>query len=293
MRRGSPRAALFCGQVAGRVRISEVAAESRSVDHHGMALRSSHSDGDVMANVFKYGLVPQRLLLGRLRRIGVVLDPYFLFREGARPHQTDWPELAREFPKALVLEASDIAAVAACTWWNTVERIRARFDKGHVCIVLKNGGRIAGYTWADLAEVNGSACDYALDPDEAYLYDAFIVPKLRGRKLAPYMRAESYKHLRQMGRHTLYSISECFNTPAIKFKEKLNAEVVRLYLHIRLGRRELGQWLLKDYETQRRSTRAAKLNRSGILFARSTFDPRGRRCLDTRRPWRTPWIESP
>ena len=139
-----------------------------------------------MANVFKYGLVTQRLL-GRLRRIGVVLDPYFLFREGARPHQTDWPELAREFPSS-VLEASDTAAVAACTWWNTVELIRARLDKGHVCIVVKNGGRIAGYTWADPAEVNNSACDYALDPDEAYLYDAFIVPELRGRKLAPYMR---------------------------------------------------------------------------------------------------------
>ena len=52
------------------------------------------------------------------------------------------------------------------------------------------------------------------------------------------MRAESYKHLRQMRRHTFYSTSECFNTPAIRFKEKLNADVVRLYLHIKIGRRE-------------------------------------------------------
>ena len=54
--------------------------------------------------------------------------------------------------------------------------------------------------------------------------------------------------IRYLTGDTPLSTSECFNTPAIKFKEKLNAEVVRLYLHIKLGRRELGQWLLKDYE---------------------------------------------
>ena len=83
-----------------------------------------------------------------------------------------------------VLKAA-IVAIAACTWWNTVERIRARLDKGHVCIVLKNGGRIAGYTWADLAEVNNSACDYALDPDEAYLYDGSPCPSCAGASLHP------------------------------------------------------------------------------------------------------------
>jgi len=42
------------------------------------------------------------------------------------------------------------------------------------------------------------------------------------------MRVESYRHLRQAGRHTFYSISDYFNSPAIRFKEKLNAEAIRL-----------------------------------------------------------------
>jgi hypothetical protein len=186
--------------------------------------------------------------------MGVVVHPYYLFREGARPHQTEWPELAREFPSS-VLDAIDVPEAVACRRWNTIDGFRGRLDKGHICIVLKNRGRIAGYTWADLTEVNDSACDYALGAGEAYLYDAFIASEHRGRNLAPYLRVESYKHLHSLGRHTFYSISQCFNAPAIKFKEKLNADVIRLYLQIKLGGRELGQWMLRDYERARAARR--------------------------------------
>jgi predicted GNAT family acetyltransferase len=202
-----------------------------------------------MPNAIRYGLVTQRVI-ERLRRVGVNLNPYVLFREGARPHQTEWPELAAQFPSC-VLAASDIDAVANCVPWGTPERIRARLDKGHLCIVLKNGERVAGYAWADFDEVNDSACDYAIGPDEAYIYDTFIAPEFRGRSLALYMRAETYRRLREAGRHTFYSISDYFNAPAIRFKEKLDAEAIRVYLQIKLGGRLVGQWLLRDYEEHR------------------------------------------
>ncbi|HEY6599885.1 MAG TPA: GNAT family N-acetyltransferase [Pseudomonadales bacterium] len=153
-----------------------------------------------------------------------------------------------------MLRPTDIVAVAACVPWGSVEEVQRRLDKGHLCILLRTGERIAGYTWADFDEVNDSACNFELRPGEAYLYDAFIAPDYRGRSLAPYMRAESYKHLRQAGRHTFYSISDFFNSPAIKFKEKLNAEAIRLYLQIKLGGREIGQWVLRDYEREQRAS---------------------------------------
>ena len=202
-----------------------------------------------MKNAVKHGLVMQRLL-ERLRRVGVEFNPYWLFREGMAAHGTEWPELAQEFPSS-VLEASDVRAVAACTRWNTEDAVRARLAKGHLCIVLKHGGEIVGYTWADLERVSDPACDFPLGPGEAYLYDAHIAPRFRGRGLAPYLRTESYRHLHAAGRHAFYSISDFFNTPAIKFKRKLNAEVVRLYLQIKLGDRSLGQWVLRDYGRRR------------------------------------------
>jgi len=198
-----------------------------------------------MLNALQHGLFAQHVI-ERLARVGVTLDPYVLFREGVRPHQSAWPGLASEFPSSL-LRPSEVAAVAACVS-RTEKQIQARLDKGHLCIVVKNGERIAGYTWADLDEVNDAACDYELGPSDAYLYDAFIAPEFRGRSLAPYVRVESYRHLRQAGRQTFYSISDRFNRPAIRFKEKLNAEPIRLYLRVKLGDRQIGQWLLRDYE---------------------------------------------
>lgn len=206
----------------------------------------------MLSGAFKHGLVAQRVL-DRVSRTGLVLDPYILFREGARPHQTDWPELASEFSSS-VLAASDLSAVAACVS-RTEEQIQARLEKGHLCIVLKHGSRIAGYTWADFDEVNDAACDYELRPGEAYLYDAFIASEFRGRGLAPYLRVESYRHLRLAGKQTFYSISDYFNSPAIRFKQKLNAEAIRVYLQVKLGDRKVGHWLLRDLE--RRGTRTA------------------------------------
>jgi GNAT superfamily N-acetyltransferase len=203
-----------------------------------------------MLRALRYGLVIQRVI-ERLRLVGINLDPYYLLREGVRqPEQTDWPALVAEFPCS-VLDPGDLAAVAECTRWATVEQLQLRLDKGHLCVVLKHRGRIAGYAWADLVEVNDSVCDYPLGPGDAYLYDAFVVPEFRGRDLATYMRVESYKYLRRLGRHTYYSITECFNTPSLKFKKKLNVEILRVYLHVKIGRREIGQWLLRDYERGR------------------------------------------
>jgi hypothetical protein len=203
-------------------------------------------------NAFKHGLVTQRVI-ARLARVGVTIDPYILWREGVRPHRAEWPGLAEEFPSS-VLVPSDIAAVAACVPWGSVERVQARLDKGHQCIVIKSGERIAGYSWADFDEVNDAVCDYKLAPGEAYLYDGFIAPEFRGRSLAGYMRVECYRHLRHAGRHTFYSITDYFNSPAIRWKQKLNAEAMRLYLRIALGGWQIGQWVLRDYEEHRART---------------------------------------
>src|SRR5579859_944852 len=121
-----------------------------------------------MRDAFRHGLATQ-WVLDQLQRAGIGVIPYFLFREGARS-QAHSPELAREFPSS-VLEAenaADIAAIGRFDSWRTAERIRARLQKGDLCIVLKNQGRIAGFTWADFDEINDSACDYELGSGEAY-----------------------------------------------------------------------------------------------------------------------------
>ena len=95
-----------------------------------------------MANAFRRCLVTQRVI-ERLRGVGVNLNPYYLFREGVRPHQQSWPDVAREFSSSLLTPA-DVGAVAGCTAWRTVEQVQGRLDKGHLCVLLKDGERTMG-----------------------------------------------------------------------------------------------------------------------------------------------------
>ncbi len=193
----------------------------------------------------RHGLLGQRIL-ERLRKIGLNINPYYLIREGAGPLENNWSCLDAEFTSQVFLQ-SDMSAMCACTAWNTPEVLQQRLDKGHLCIVLKQQQQIVGYTWVDFKEVNDSVCDIELQPGEVYLYDAFIAPEYRGRGLASYMRVECYQQVRRAGADIFYSISDYFNSPAIRFKQKLHAKFVRLYLDVKVGRFHVGHWVLKEY----------------------------------------------
>ena len=200
---------------------------------------------DGIKEAYRHGMIRHRIN-ARLRRLGLHINVYYLIRERLPQNEFEWHDLAAKYPSAVLLpeELSEIS-----TWrnWATEEVLRKRLENGHLCVVIKHDEKIAGHTWADFDEVNDEACDYELKPGEAYLYDAYIAPEFRGHGLAPYMRIECYKHLHRAGRHTYYSVSDYFSKPAIRFKQKLDAEFMRLYLQIKIGNRELGQWLLKSY----------------------------------------------
>jgi GNAT superfamily N-acetyltransferase len=185
-------------------------------------------------------------IIRQLRRVGLDINLYYLVREGVQAPDMVWPDLAVDFSSALIT-LEDLSAVAAFTDWVTVKGLQDRLDKGHLGVVLKDGDQVAGYAWADFDEVNDIDCDYVLQPGEAYLYDAFIAPDYRGHGLASNLRFECYKRLRRAGKHTFYSISSYFNTPAIRFKQKLQAEFIRLYLRLKVGGHVVCQCVLKDY----------------------------------------------
>ncbi len=83
--------------------------------------------------------------------------------------------------------------------------------------------------------------------NEAYLFDAFTLREYRGHNIAPFMRYSCYQELSKMGYNTFYSYSDYFNVPAIRFKAKLAARLLRLCLYIRLFNTFSGHWQLKKY----------------------------------------------
>lgn len=201
-----------------------------------------------LTTTLRFGLTTQRLL-GRLRGFGLHISPYYLFRERvpAAPPAAPGAEFRSE-----LLSREDLESAAACTAWGTAAEFTGRLDRGHVCVVLKHrdpAGRetIAGYTWADLEEINDAVCRAPLAAGEAYLYDAFVAEAHRGRALAPYLRYCCYRYLMGQGRERFYSVSDYFNTPAIRFKLKLGAEVARIGLQIEPFGRGPWHWVLRRY----------------------------------------------
>lgn len=230
-----------------------------------------------LTTTLRFGLTTQRLL-GRLRTLGLVISPYYLFRERV---PDDPPPAPGAGFRSELLRRDELDSAAACTTWGSVREFAGRLDRGHVCVALKHrtaDGResIAGYTWADLNEINDAACRAPLAEDEAYLYDAFVAEAHRGRALAPHLRYCCYQVLRSQGREHFYSVSDYFNTPAIRFKLKLGAEVARVGLQVELFGRGPWHWILRRYPP-RGAGAGAVLDEPAITTLAATATPADRR----------------
>lgn len=122
-----------------------------------------------------------------------------------------------------------------------------KLKDGNKCLAVKHRGEIVGYTWAELGKCSDVMLTINLESNEAYLFDMFIDRSFRGKNIAPRLRVECYEALRSLGYDTGYSISDYFNTPSVRFKTKLNARFLKLFLYIRLFGRFSRTWRLKDY----------------------------------------------
>jgi GNAT superfamily N-acetyltransferase len=174
-------------------------------------------------------------VLRRLGRVGIEVTPFLVVREPPRadadrsglagldvgfvgPEWTD--ELVRLEPSA------------------TREEVTGFFAAGKLCFAVRDGSRVLAKTWCDLDEINYGPARRPLEHDEAYLFAAFADPALRGRRLAPAMRAATYDALRDMGRTRFWSYTDLFNPSARRFKRALGAhdDALRLYVSVR------GRW---------------------------------------------------
>ena len=127
------------------------------------------------------------------------------------------------------------------------EHITKVFNQGKKCYGAKYKGEIAAFTWFDLEESWTKCYPVTMKDNEAYLFDMYVLKSFRGKNLAPVLRYKIYAILKELGRDTCYSLTVCFNTPSIKFKEKLGAQFVFLGLYVNLFKKYRKRLVLKRY----------------------------------------------
>ncbi len=197
---------------------------------------------------FKFGLVME-VVLDQLADWGLMINPYYVFQEG----------LFDEKPKEFGLEFGEYETTfLGPEDMKKIDRIDGRditgaillqrLEKGNICFAVKIDDKIVGFTWCDVDVFNHpSKYEFKLKEKEAYLFDAYILKPYRGLNLAPFMRCRFYEELRKMELKVLYSVSNYFNTPAIRFKNKLGARVIKLCFYIRVMKRFHWHWIIKSY----------------------------------------------
>ena len=185
----------------------------------------------------QYGLTIHRLLNRFDKRFGLGLDICWVVREGSQAV----PEYA--LPPGYTMHEITSAQAPRMTGMTkklTEDEVHRRLDAGHHgMIVVAPDDTVAGFTWANPHMAHDEHRCYELSPDEAYLYDTHVMPEHRGNQLASRIRAACYEQMRSKGYTSFISISDRYNLPSVKFKQRLGARPERLYLKLTIRGREI------------------------------------------------------
>ena len=196
----------------------------------------------------RHGLILQSVR-NKLITIGIDFSPYYWFQEGLSMAKI--PEIAGNAAdystESLGPDDMEMLTKIDKGWSASEKKIPGLLDGTEKCIALKHKNEIAAFMWINLKEFKYKSIVIPLKSNEAYLTYMFTDERFRGKNLAPYLRYKSYEMLKEMGRDIFYSISIAFNTPAVKFKEKLDARKVKLMLVIQLFNKFNWSFKLKSY----------------------------------------------
>jgi len=203
----------------------------------------------IIRDKIKYQLVWQSVSDG-LEQLGITIVPYYTFDEhfanklsqGLNP-ESDLKPLEPGF-----LTYPEIEAI--CRGPEGVElemdREKLRGDDCR-CFAFKHDDEVVSYMLCNFRQCDSRLVSYPLKEGEVYLTDAYTFNAYRGKNLAAVLEYELYKQLIAMGQKKYHSINVLYNAPGLRFKEKLQAKPVKLYLFIRLFNKLLWNITLKSY----------------------------------------------
>lgn len=119
-------------------------------------------------------------------------------------------------------------------------RLTARFARHERCLVARTtAARIVGTMWVatEVAWIEYLGRELALAADEAYLFDAFTDPAMRGQAIAPALSAELLRRLRKEGCRRALRCTLPENAAALRAHAKAGFQIVA-----RMGRVQCGPW---------------------------------------------------
>jgi hypothetical protein len=183
-----------------------------------------------------------RALLGRL---GIRITPFYWVKETLPP---EIPAHLTALPEGFSCRELEHAEIAALEHYhdgqegvNQHRMLQDVASRGYRCLGILRDGEIMAFTSFSTDVSLSRFHPVALAPNEAYLFNMYVLTAARGHNLAGILRYRNYEVLRDLGRDTFYSITVASNTASWRFKEKLKARKVFFGLYVDL----FGVWVLR------------------------------------------------
>ena len=199
-------------------------------------------------NAYKNGLIIKRVL-DRLRRLGITLELYYIHvhrKQDLHDLRDTWEPALEEYDSGFLSE-KEMSNVARCEDWLSETMLLDRLQRGRKCFALKHRGRIVSYLWCDFETINAPCYKMTLKNDEVHIYNVYTLPEYRGKGLASFMRYQCYKALNEKGIEKYYSHCDAFNTPSMRYKEKMKVPIQKLGFYCALGDKYSWNWIIKEY----------------------------------------------
>ena len=130
----------------------------------------------------------------------IQLIPYYIMEEFYTEQKKLNVPLGKEDSKIGLLTRDDMELLGNHEESNvTTEGLIGLLDSGCLGLAFKYKGEIAAYSWCDLNYLRYKGRIVALKRNEAYLFNARTYKAFRGKNIAPYVRNELIKLLKQRG----------------------------------------------------------------------------------------------
>ena len=117
------------------------------------------------------------------------------------------------------------------------DEITRRLRDGDRCLVAWHDGRIVGAMWGSTAKARSPYLgrDLPLATDEAFQFDAYTTPAVRGMGIAPTLSAAWLRHLRDEGFSAAIRLTLPENVAALRAHAKAGYQVTDIIRCVRLG----------------------------------------------------------
>ena len=187
------------------------------------------------------------VIRSRLALIGFEISPYYLMKEGIGNFNP--PEIKgnrTDYTTGFLGHEDMVLINRNAPEWD-LEELLDRLKTGKRCFGVKYNDEIAAFFWISYESCSFKALNFKLNENEAYFTDMQTMEQFRGKNLAPFLRYQCMNILQELGKDTFFSVTEYFNTSAVRYKMKLNAKKLKLNIFLKLFKKYQWHFTLRTY----------------------------------------------